>query len=252
MRVIPVLDVKRGIAVRAVAGRREEYKPLRSSLCPSPDPLEVARSFEREGFGWLYVADLDAIEGGPLNARLLEAVKEGTRLELLVDAGVRDSRTLRALLETGADAVVIGTETLLDLGFLASALDACEELLVSLDTREGRVISPCPDLADLDPARAAELLESLGISEIIALDLSRVGTKRGPNLELVESIVDRTGLSVIAGGGVRSLADLVALREVGASGALVATVLHDLSVRARDLARAGFEISPPRSRAPRA
>jgi phosphoribosylformimino-5-aminoimidazole carboxamide ribotide isomerase len=251
MRVIPVIDLKGGVAVHAVRGQRERYRPLHTTLTPGSDPLEVGRGFRDElGLDELYVADLDAIGGGPLHADALAALAQGARV--MVDAGVTDLAAARPLLELGAARVVIGTETLADEAVLESL--AGLPLVLSLDLRDGRLLSPDPELARLRPAEALARLTRPGVSEVIVLDLARVGSGAGPQVELVGELRTRfPDLELLAGGGVRDLADLRALAEAGAAGVLVATALHGGAIGAEELQALSPRASPDalRARPPR-
>jgi phosphoribosylformimino-5-aminoimidazole carboxamide ribotide isomerase len=248
--VIPVIDLSSGVAVHAVRGERERYRPLRSGLVAGSDPLRVARAFRQElGVDELYVADLDAIAGEPLDAEALAALAQEARV--IVDAGVTGLAAARSLLELGAARVVIGTETLAD----AAALERLVGLprVLSLDLRDGRVLSRDSELARLAPVDAlARLAQS--VTEVIVLDLARVGSGAGPQVELVGELRARfPDLELLAGGGVRDLADLRALAEAGAAGALVATALHGGRIGAAELQALSRQRSQdgPRARPPR-
>ena len=237
MRVIPVIDLKSGAAVHAVRGQRERYRPLRSGLATGSDPLHVARAFRGElGLEELYVADLDAIAGGSPHREILAALAREARV--LVDAGVTDVAAVRPLLELGAARVVVGTETLADpaaLGRLRADLPDAP-LVLSLDLRGERVLSGDADLGRLGAAEALALLVGSGVSEVIVLDLARVGSGAGPDVPLVRELCARfPEVELLAGGGVRDLADLLALAEAGAAGALVATALHHGAIGPGDL-----------------
>jgi HisA/HisF family protein len=228
MRVIPVIDLKSGAAVHAVRGERERYRPLRSRIVAGSEPVQVARAV-REAFALeeLYVADLDAIAGGPGNRAAVAALAQ--EAQAIVDAGVTDVAAVRLLLELGAARVVIGTETLADQAALERLRGELPDapLVLSLDLREGRVLSPDAELAGLGAAEALARLGRSGVRETIVLDLARVGSDSGPNVPLVRELCGRfPGLELLAGGGVRDIADLRALAEAGAAGALVATALH--------------------------
>jgi phosphoribosylformimino-5-aminoimidazole carboxamide ribotide isomerase len=228
MRVIPVIDFKGGVAVHAVRGERERYRPLRSELVAGSDPVRVARAVrEALGLDELYVADLDAIAGGPPHREVVAALAREARV--MVDAGVTEVAAVRLLLELGAARVVIGTETLAGQAVLerlrAELPDA--PLVLSLDLRAGRVLSRDADLARLGAAEALARLGHSGVREVIVLDLARVGSGAGPDVALVRELCARfPELELLAGGGVRDVADLRALAEAGAAGALVATALH--------------------------
>jgi phosphoribosylformimino-5-aminoimidazole carboxamide ribotide isomerase len=235
--VIPVIDLKGGAAVHAVRGRRERYRPLGSGLAAGSDPLRVARAFRAElGLDELYVADLDAIAGGPPHRETLAALARDARV--IVDAGVTDAAAVRALRELGAARVVIGTETLADRAALARLRAELPDapLVLSLDLRGERVVSRDAGLGGLGAADALALLVQSGVREVIVLDLARVGSGAGPDVALVRELCARfPDLELLAGGGVRDLADLRALADVGAAGALVATALHGGAIGAEEL-----------------
>jgi phosphoribosylformimino-5-aminoimidazole carboxamide ribotide isomerase len=237
MRVIPVIDLKDGAAVHAVRGERERYRPLRSRLADGADPVRITRAVrEHLGLDELYVADLDAIAGGPGHPELLAALAREARV--MVDAGAADAAAVAALLELGAAGVVIGSETLPGAGALgrirAELPDA--PLVLSLDLRGGRVLSPDPALASASAADALAVLAAAGIGEAIVLDLARVGSGEGPDVALLGELRDRLPeLDLLAGGGVRDAADLRALAAAGAAGALVATALHGGAIGAAEL-----------------
>ena len=111
MRVIPVIDLKGGVAVHAVRGERERYRPLRSRIAEGSDPVELTRAVrERFGLDELYVADLDAIAGGPGSPDVVAALAREARV--MVDAGTAAAPAVARLLELGVARVVIGTESL--------------------------------------------------------------------------------------------------------------------------------------------
>jgi phosphoribosylformimino-5-aminoimidazole carboxamide ribotide isomerase len=212
MRVVPVIDLKHGTAVHAVRGERERYRPIAS------DPLSLARKFRRDE---LYVADLDAIAGTGGNDSIIASLAREARV--MVDAGVTEPERARALLDLGVDRVVVGTETLTD----ADALDRLPDAVLSVDLRDGRVLSRDPRLAGLPALDAVARLHRAGLREVIVLDLARVGTGAGPDVGSIAEIhAAFPDLELLAGGGVRDAEDLRALADAGAAGALVATALH--------------------------
>jgi phosphoribosylformimino-5-aminoimidazole carboxamide ribotide isomerase len=228
MRVIPVIDLKGGVAVHAVRGERERYRPLQSSIAAGSDPLAVTRAVrDRFGLDELYVADLDAIGGGAGSPDVVAALAREARV--MVDAGAADAAAVAALLELGVARVVIGTESLPGVAAFRRLRAALPDapLVVSLDLRGGSVLSPDAALAGAGPAAALARLAEAGASEAIVLDLARVGAGEGPDVDLVADLRARVpGVALLAGGGVRHAGDLRALADAGAVGALVATALH--------------------------
>ncbi len=242
MKIIPVIDVLGGLAVHAVKGERQNYKPIRSVLCSSANPLEVAKTFKSFGFSELYLADLDAIMGRGGNQGLYRRIKDETGLKLMVDSGAFDAQSAYESINAGADVAVIGTETLKSLEALSNAVEALgsERLIVSFDLKGGRFISRSIEVAELNPLQLAKRLEDIGISQIILLDMDRIGTQCGVNLNLLKALISEARLKVMVGGGVSSLKELHVIRDMGAYGVLLATALHHGVIRPEELKASGL------------
>jgi HisA/HisF family protein len=229
MDIIPVIDVRHGVAVRAAGGRRESYRPLQSPLAAGSDPIAVAQGLmSLRAFSTLYLADLDGIEGRGVTPALLEklsAVLPGTGL--WVDAG-EDLSEVAAKAGTGGSSVpVLGTESMQDITDV-SALAALprDGLVLSLDFKDDCFEGPHEVFGD----------STLWPDRVIVMTLARVGSEAGPDLERIADIVRRAqGRRVYAAGGIRNVADIVALSAAGAAGALVATALHSGKITAGDL-----------------
>ena len=228
MKVIPVIDVLGGVAVHAVRGRRKDYQPLTSLLCKSADPVDVAAALKTFGFSELYVADLDAITGGQVNSSLLKQIVDATGLKLMVDAGVTSLQRAETVLENGASKVIIGTETLTSTSFVADAVESfgTEKVIVSLDLMGNMILSGFKLGRLAEPVRVLHELEAQGVSQIIVLDLARVGSGEGANMAFLQEVLRDIKAKVLVGGGVRDIKDLKELKSLGVFGVLVATALH--------------------------
>jgi phosphoribosylformimino-5-aminoimidazole carboxamide ribotide isomerase len=225
MDIIPVIDVRHGLAVRAARGQRADYRPLKTRLAASSDPVAVALGL-RSLFTLpvLYVADLDGIEGRGPNVDLpdrLAAALPGVRLWI-------DDGTLPRRRHAGG-MTVVGSEGLSHAEHLdvLAALSG-DDYILSLDFKEDAFIGPAALLQDA----------TLWPSRVIVMTLARVGSGEGPDLGKVRDIVARAGARrVYAAGGVRDGADIEALKEAGAAGVLIASALHEGTVTAGDLER---------------
>jgi phosphoribosylformimino-5-aminoimidazole carboxamide ribotide isomerase len=229
MRVVGVIDLKDGTAVHAVRGERERYRPVHSVVTRDDgDPVSLARGFRGLGLEELYVADLDAITGTGDNRATIAALAAEARV--MVDAGVTEPQQVRALLDLGADRVIAGTESLREPDALPDGV------VLSVDLRDGRLLSPDPGLRGLSALDAVTRLHRPGLRELIVLDLARVGSGAGLDFELIRELhATFPDVELLAGGGVRDIADLHALRDAGAAGALVATALHTGVIGRREL-----------------
>ena len=237
MRVIPVIALKGGVAVHAVRGDRERYRPLRSRIAEGSDPVDITRAVrERLGLDELYVADLDAIAGGPGSAEVVAVLAREARV--MVDAGAATARAVARLLDLGVARVIVGTESLPGAeAFRRLRADLPDApLVLSLDLRGGCVLSPDPALAEAGAAGALARLADAGAREAIVLDLARVGSGEGPDVALLAALNSHLpDVELLAGGGVRDARDLRALAGAGAAGALVATALHRGAITASDV-----------------
>jgi phosphoribosylformimino-5-aminoimidazole carboxamide ribotide isomerase len=241
MRVLPVIDLKGGVAVHAVRGDRERYRPLRSRIREGSDPVALTRAVrDRFGLDELYVADLDAIAGGAGSPDVVAALAREGRV--MVDAGAATATAVARLLDLGVARVVIGTESLPDAEAFRRLRTELPDapLVLSLDLRGGQVLSPDPALAGIGAAAALARLADAGAREAIVLDLMRVGSGEGPDATLLGELHSRfPDVELLAGGGVRHAADLSALADAGAAGALVATALHGGAIEADELRALG-------------
>ncbi len=224
MRIVPVLDLKGGIVVHARRGQRERYAPLTSPLVDGCEPVAVARALcALCRTRTIYVADLDALGGEPVNETILAALSSVA--QPWVDAGATTPERAAAVHRAGVARNVVGTES------LGPAVEIDPPVVLSVDLRDGRLISQDPELADRGPEAAAPLARALGAGELLVIDLARVGSGGGPPIDAVAELASALpGVAIYAGGGVRDDADLRALESAGAAGALVATALHDGAV----------------------
>jgi phosphoribosylformimino-5-aminoimidazole carboxamide ribotide isomerase len=244
-----VLDLKTGHAVHAVGGRRDHYQPIRSILHAASDPIALARALrDTLGLHSLYLADLDAIAGLPLNLAVYEGIIS-LGIHLVVDSGVCDVDSAASLLELDDSSctIVAGLETVRGPRELGEIVDwaGAERVIFSLDLFDGRprMAARAAWAAD-QPRELARQAIAHGVRQILLLDLSRVGTGRGLGTEgLMASIRQadpRVRLSV--GGGISRIDVVLALRSAGAASVLVGSALHDGRIGARELARLGVDI----------
>ncbi len=246
LRVIPVLDLKGGVAVHAVRGERHAYAPVRSVLAASSDPVELARAFRaRLGCEACYVADLDAIARVGEHGATVRAIA-AVGLSVWLDAGVATADDARRAVSCGAARVIVGTETLRDVGDLPAIADAAgaasqgrADCILSLDHREGRLLGGSPAVSAAGALGIAVAAWSAGIRAFIVLDLARVGARAGPETEPARRLRARLPeAEVVLGGGVRGADDLSALAAAGYHAALIGTALHTGVLGADDLTAA--------------
>lgn len=240
MRIIPVIDVLNGVAVHAVKGERSKYQPLKSRLCSSVDPVKTALAFKKYGVHELYVADLDAILCKGTNIQVLQQIVKQTGLELMVDLGTSSLQHIQDVFNYKISKVIIGTETLPDLRLVKDAIAQFgqEKIVVSLDLKNGKVLSKSEAVTSMDVLTLARELEAVGVFEMIVLDLARVGSGEGVDFTLLSKLRGHLQMKLLIGGGIRGIDELLKLKECGVNGVLLATALHSGTISVNALHKA--------------
>ncbi|HEV7664796.1 MAG TPA: 1-(5-phosphoribosyl)-5-[(5-phosphoribosylamino)methylideneamino]imidazole-4-carboxamide isomerase [Chloroflexota bacterium] len=220
---IPAVDIRGGRCVRLIEGdfsRETSY---------ADDPAIMAQHWAEQGAQRLHVVDLDgARDGVRANAATIERLLQALSIPVQVGGGVRTLETARALLEAGADRVVVGTAAAEHPEALAEWVDAlgAEHLVIGVDTRDGFVATrgwqTPTELQTLDFCRA---LKRSGIERVLYTDVARDGRLSGPDVAGTRAVAEI--LSVIGSGGVATVADLQALADAGAEAAIVGTALYE-------------------------
>jgi HisA/HisF family protein len=219
MQIIPVLDLKDRVVVRARMGQRDAYRPIETPLSPTSDLVDVARGLlSIYAFKKIYIADLDAIEGrGDNNAALARLGEALPGVELWVDNGIADAGRARDWLGSRTGSLVLGSESQSDSRVIRD-LATDPRVVLSLDFRGAAFTGPSALLSEPDGWPR----------DVIVMTLARVGSGAGPDLARLSEIRARAAQrSIYAAGGVRNAADLAVLNGLGIAGALVATSLHD-------------------------
>lgn len=230
--ILPVIDLKHGQVVHAVAGQREKYQPLVSRWTPSAhDPLELSKALSTQlGLREFYVADLDAIErhDHQHTSMIQHMLDEGYALWL--DAGFTDLEEMKKYIKRGVHRLILSSESLPRLSLVVEAIKSFgqDRIVFSLDFVNSEL--RCRD-ATVDNLHPEEILDNLiawGVTQFILLDLAAVGTSQGPSLEywcrILKSMFPASLL--ISGGGIRDTADIKKLIDIGVNRVLVSTWLH--------------------------
>jgi phosphoribosylformimino-5-aminoimidazole carboxamide ribotide isomerase len=243
LKIIPVLDIMNGVAVHAIKGQRKQYQPLKSQLCGSSNPLDIALAFERLGFTELYIADLDAILGENRDLSPMRRIAKLSKIKLIVDAAVSNLDQAKGVLEAGVSKLIIGTETLLNADFVEEALRSFgkDRVIVSLDFMNGIMIGNLGERTS-SPLELLGAFHNMGLRQLIVLDLARVGSAQGANTDLLKQLTSKLDLELYVGGGIRNIPDLLNLRAIGARGALVATALHSGAITVAELNAENMEL----------
>ena len=233
MIILPAIDLLDGKVVRLTQGRRDQVTVY------SDDPLAVAARWKADGAQWLHVVDLNgAFEGTYKNLDLAQRIIQESGLNVELSGGIRSKETLSRCLAAGASRIILGTKACEDPAFIQEAADRFgHKIAVAIDARAGQVVSRgwvAP--TGLTAAQLARSVVMLGVEMIVCTDVGRDGMLSGPNLSLLEEVLAVGPRSVIASGGVSSLADLEQLKTLepqGVIGVIMGKALYEGTVNLR-------------------
>jgi phosphoribosylformimino-5-aminoimidazole carboxamide ribotide isomerase len=223
----PAIDIRGGQAVRLLQGDYERETTY------DADPVDAAKRWASEGAKFLHVVDLDGAKAGePRNLDAIRRIADEVGCPIQVGGGLRDADSVAAVLDAGAERVVIGTAALRDPEFLDEALAAHgEAVVVSVDTRGGKVsLSGWTETSDVEAPEAVADLTNRGVQRFLCTAIEVDGTMEGPAIDQLNEIAAATSAQVIASGGVGDLSHLEQLKRDGApniEGAIVGKALYE-------------------------
>jgi len=221
--LLPAVDVKDGQAVRLVQGAIENETKY-------GDPLDAALDFQNAGAEWIHLVDLDAAFGIGSNAELLAEVVGALDVKVELSGGIRDNDSLERALATGCARINLGTAALENPDWTAQVIAKHgEKIAVGLDVRGHTLAARGWTTEGGNLFETIERLDRDGCARYVLTDVAKDGTLMGPNINLLKEVAAATDRPIIASGGVSSIADLEALREltaIGVEGAIVGKALY--------------------------
>lgn len=227
MILYPAIDIRGGQAVRLLQGDYERETTY------DADPVDAAKRWADEGAEFLHVVDLDGAKAGePRNLDAIERIAATVDCPIQVGGGLRDPQSVRAILDAGADRVVIGTAALRDPEFLDAMLEAHgHRIVVSVDARAGQVaLEGWTETGDESVVDAVAALSKRGVARFLCTAIEVDGTMEGPAIDQLTEIAAATASQVIASGGVGDLKHLEALAQAAPpnlEGAIVGRALYE-------------------------
>ncbi len=231
MQVIPVIDLLNGVVVHAKKGDRQYYQAIQSKLSVSTNPVAIVTALlALYPFTQLYIADLNAIQktahSSYTNYSLIESITlEFPNLVIWVDAGISNQSELN-LWEKLNIRLVIGSENFTEIDHYCSLTCHKTDFILSLDFLSQGYKGPTELLTNID----------YWPQDVIIMSLANVGTNQGVNQTLLKDMINQAKhANIYAAGGIRDIADLITVKNMGGCGALVATALHHMHISRKDL-----------------
>ena len=226
MEIIPAIDIIGGKCVRLIEGDFSRQTTYETS------PLETAKRFEAAGFRRLHVVDLDgARRGSVVNLPILEEIATSTRLNIDFGGGIKTDEEMEGAFNAGADMVNLGSIAVRDAEKLISWVERFggEHILLAADVRKGRIATHgWQETSDLALITFLRFWSERGIIQAFVTDVAYDGAMKGPNVDLYQQVIrEIPGLRLIASGGVSSIDDLAALKNIGCHGVILGKAIYE-------------------------
>ncbi|MBE6942083.1 MAG: 1-(5-phosphoribosyl)-5-[(5-phosphoribosylamino)methylideneamino]imidazole-4-carboxamide isomerase [Ruminococcaceae bacterium] len=218
MILFPAIDLYDGKAVRLYKG---DYAQM---TVYSHDPIEIARDFEAQGAKYVHLVDLEGAKDGTTpNLDIVKQIAGETSLFTEIGGGIRSMETVRAYLENGVDRVILGTAAVNDEALLKEAIAAYgDRIAVGVDIKDGFVaIKGWTENSQYDCFEFCRKMVDLGVKYLICTDISKDGAMQGTNRELYRQLSEKFAVNITASGGVSTLDDIRALRQMELYGAII-------------------------------
>lgn len=237
-KIIPVIDILNSEVVHAIRGERKLYKPLKSYLLNSSNPIEVIKHLHlMYNFKEFYIADLDSIINDHPNFDLYEDLLKFSNIKIMIDPGIKDKNDLLIFSKFQFGKLILGLETLINLKIIKDAvkLIGLNQIILSIDLYKGKILTDIKGFKKKPISFLMKKIKEKGIKELILLDLFRVGQKLGGIPPLYLEILNSFNGDIFVGGGIKNYEDILNYKKHNFSGVLIATALYDGSLKIEKL-----------------
>ncbi len=227
MQLIPAIDLMSGKIVRLSRGEAETTKFYENQF---GTPVEAAKRWQKEGAGKLHIIDLDAAFGIGNNHDAIEQVAKNVKLPIQVGGGIRSIETAEKLFQTGITQVILGALAFSDpsaIGKIQKRFGA-DSVIVALDNNEGRLmVEGWKTAVAMTLEDALEKYTMIGVRHFLITSIAQDGMLNGPDLQTLSLAAQYSNAKIIAAGGIGSIGDLAALKEIGVEGAVIGKALYE-------------------------
>ena len=225
MKLFPAIDIKNGQCVRLRQGQFHDVEVY------SQVPVNIAKSFQAAGAAFIHIVDLDgALAGHSVNEDVIKSIVENVSIPVEVGGGIRTVKDIENKLRLGVSRVIIGTKAVENPQFVREAVAdfGADRIVVGIDAKNGMVATDgWEKLSNYNAVQLALGMKEIGVRAIIYTDIAKDGMLSGPNIEHTREMVEKTGMDIIASGGVSSMKDLDDLESIPVYGAIIGKALYE-------------------------
>lgn len=232
MHIYPAIDIKDGKAVRLVQGRFDDVTVF------NDNPVDAAKKWVDAGASYIHIVDLDGARyGKSFIAEIIREIKSKYDILIQTGGGVRNVEDIKQRIDAGASRIIIGTAAVKYPELVKKAVNAYgDKIAVGVDAKDGMVaVSGWEEVSDITAVDLCLKMKEYGVKMIVYTDISKDGMMCGPNISSTKELIEKTGLDIIASGGVSSIADIENMSFINAAGVIIGKALYNGAV---DLSKA--------------
>lgn len=231
MRIYPAIDIKNGKCVRLRQGKFDDMTVY------NDNPVEVAKEWIKSGASYIHLVDLDgAREGAGVNSEIIREIANLSDVPVQTGGGIRTIEDIENKLALGVRRVILGTVAVKNPEIVKEAVEKFgDAIAVGIDAKNGMVaVSGWEEVSEVSAVDLCIKMGEYGVKTIIYTDISKDGMMSGPNIEATKELVDKTGIDIIASGGVSSMNDLENVDKINAHGAIIGKALYTGAINLKD------------------
>lgn len=236
MQLYPAIDLKDGKCVRL---RQGEFKDI---TVYSEEPYKVAKYFEDMGASFIHLVDLDgALAGKAVNEDTIKKIVKEVTIPCELGGGIRTLEDIERVLSYGIYRVIIGTKAVNEPEFVKAAVEkfGAEHIVVGVDAKDGMVaIQGWEQVSSIKALDLCLKMKAYGVRTIVYTDIAKDGMLSGPNVAITKELTDKTGLNIVASGGMSSMQDLANLDEAGIKGAIIGKAVYENKINIEEAVHA--------------
>lgn len=225
MQLYPAIDMKGGKCVRLTQGLFDNVKVY------SDSPAEIAKLWASKGASFLHIVDLDgALAGYSVNEAAIRAIVDAVDIPIELGGGIRSAEAVEYMLGLGITRCIIGTKAVENPEFIRELVErfGADRIVVGVDAKNGMVaVEGWEKVSSLSALDLCLKMKEYGVRHIVYTDISRDGMLSGPNVETTKLLTEKTGMDIIASGGMSCMEDLQALDAAGIQGAIIGKALYE-------------------------
>lgn len=225
MQLYPAIDMKGGKCVRLTQGLFDNVKVY------SDTPADMAKLWVSQGASFLHIVDLDgALAGRSVNEEAIRAIAASVDVPIQLGGGIRSAQAVEHMLDLGITRCIIGTRAVERPEFIRELIGqfGTDHIVVGVDARDGMVaVEGWEKVSNLTALDLCLKMKEYGVEHIVYTDISKDGTLTGPNVDYTRELTERTGLDIIASGGMSCMEDLIRLNDCGIRGAIIGKALYE-------------------------